>query len=624
LVYRCGQLVDTFESSSPIEVGRRDLGRNEPAPFSAVQQGNIVKLVLADANAHEVARRWFKIASDLEGRIVIENIHQQLHLSISNGPSISSGERRSFEQDVLVMLSDELAIRVKKIASDQPSEHDEFRALDGNQSEEGEFGLHNQTTAIRKFAAIDAKEIAKMLRIALNVVEQAAGTDAFFNAAAAAAAQIVELDRVMILLRDTGKQTDENATYGLGVDGWNIVAQFYRSNVRKESSSNMSRTILQRVASTGKTVIHDPDHRNVATSLASFANVQSLMRVRCATASPILDSQRNLIGILYGDRWTDENALDRNRISDIEATLVEILASAVAGGIARKAEERMRSTLSEFFSPKVANLLASDPKLMDGQDAQISVLFCDIRGFSSVTEKLGPQKAIEWINDVMSDLSQCVIDSDGVLVDYVGDELMAMWGAPVCQLDHAQRALDAARAMMKAIEKLRLRWSSVLPQRFGAGIGINTGPARVGNVGSRQKFKYGALGNTVNVGSRLQSATKQLGIDCIASGETVHAAGQVASCRRITKLSVVGIDQAVEVYEVVGEKTDSWEFLSKSYDLALVDFEAKRFGEAARRIGELIQTYPNDRPSKKLLSRAVKELDEPSDNFSPMLTLTQK
>lgn len=102
---------------------------------------------------------------------------------------------------------------------------------------------------------------------------------------------------------------------------------------------------------------------------------------------------------------TDELALPKNRISDIEATLVEVLASSVAAGIARQAEESLRNTLAGFFSPKVVKLLADNPELMDGHDSEVSVLFCDIRGFSSVTEKLGPGKAIQWINDVMSELS---------------------------------------------------------------------------------------------------------------------------------------------------------------------------------------------------------------------------
>lgn len=331
-----------------------------------------------------------------------------------------------------------------------------------------------------------------------------------------------------------------------------------------------------------------------------------------------------MIGVLYGDRQLGQIATQTRNIDDFEATLVEILAGSIAGGIARRNEEQLRSKLSEFFSPKVANLLATNPGLMEGNDAEVSVLFCDIRGFSSVTEKLGPRKAIAWINDVMSELSECVLERDGVLVDYVGDELLAMWGAPGQQPDHATLAIDAARAMLRKIETLRTRWADMLPQRFGAGIGVNSGPARVGNVGSRQKFKYGPLGNTVNFGSRLQSATKQLGVNCIASHETLRAANQIKQWRRIGKLGVVGIDQPVEVYEVVLDESESWKSMALRYHQALQHFESKQFNEAARAIGALLPEHPGDQPSRKLLARVLIEMDEPTPEFNGIWKLTIK
>ncbi len=622
-IYRSSQVVDSLDLSFPVEVGRRDPQRNEPAPIALHRGTETAKLVVAEATVQEIARRWFRISAEEDDRVTIENLHPQMRVSISNEDPIAVGGKRHFENDVLIDIGWKMAIRVSPIR-ETASPSDEFRSLVTVTPIPGEDIASDQTMAIRQFAAPDAKEIAKLLQLALQVVQKAAGSDAFFQAAVVAAAQIVELDRAVLLLRRDTSKPDELENRNSAIAGWDSVAEHVREGLPAKSLGNVSRTIVQRVVKTATTVIHDPGNRTSSIASPGLENAHSLSRVCCATASPILNRDREVIGILYGDRWTDESALPTNRISDLEATLVEVLASAVAGGIARKAEERLRTTLSEFFSPKVASLLANNPELMDGQDAEISVLFCDVRGFSSVTEKLGPKKAIEWINDVMSELSQCVIDRDGVLVDYVGDEVMAMWGAPGAQPDHAIRALDAARAMMTAIETLRTRWANVLPSRFGAGIGVNTGPARVGNVGSRQKFKYGALGNTVNVGSRLQSATKQLGVDCIASGETVRAAMQAENCRRLAKLSVVGIDQAIDVYEVKNEPTDAWRDLSKNYELALADFEAQRFGEAARRIGELIQIHPGDRPSKKLLGRAVQELDEASESFSPTWNLTHK
>jgi hypothetical protein len=178
--------------------------------------------------------------------------------------------------------------------------------------------------------------------------------------------------------------------------------------------------------------------------------------------------------------------------------------------------------------------------------------------------------------------------------------------------------------MLEAIETLRVRWADILPQRFGAGIGVNTGPAQVGNVGSRLKFKYGVLGNTVNVGSRLQAATKQLGVDCLISSASATAAGCLDRARRLAKLAVVGIEQPIDVYQIVREPAANWDRFRGDYELALDDYEQMRFGEATRRLGALMQSHPGDRPCKLLLSRAVDHLDEPTDGFSPVWQLTRK
>src|SRR5262249_19139262 len=151
----------------------------------------------------------------------------------------------------------------------------------------------------------------------------------------------------------------------------------------------------------------------------------------------------------------------------------------------------------QFFTPELARHLYSEPNLLEGRDANVTLLFCDVRGFSRASEKLGPAGTVRWIGDLMSELSECVLDDEGVLVDYSGDELMAMWGAPRDQPDQAVRAVRAGLAILAALPRLSERWRDVLGGPVSVGVGINSGVARVGNTGSRFKFKYGPLGNAV-------------------------------------------------------------------------------------------------------------------------------
>ncbi len=624
-VYRNRTLIKSFTLNEAVVIGRCDPKLCDPLPIALSRTSAGLRLVVASQQDTTIPRVWLEVSCLHPGQLTLRNAHSLLPVSVNHEMSLAAAEQRLFERDVLVDLGSELALRIS------PDEvaivgGADYRTLQSMPPTPGSSAMVTIAKSIGDFATPDATNIANLLRVALGVVQQAAGSDAFFQAAVVATTEIVALDRTILLLHSDTQVTSQIAMSCSLANGWCLVAEHASDGSPNAAAQRPpSISLLNRVRELGTTVIHDPlNARSDPAHGLMMAAAPSLSNVECAVASPILNQNREVIGVLYGDRVSGHKTSGRMGIEDFEATLVEILAGSVAGGIARREEERQRSTLAEFFSPKVVDQLATNPQLMEGQDAEVSVLFCDIRGFSAVTEKLGPQKSIAWINDVMSDLSQCVIDRDGVLVDYVGDELLAMWGAPGGQTDHAARAIETAKAMMGAIETLRTRWAEVLPQQFGAGIGVNTGNASVGNVGSRQKFKYGPLGNTVNLGSRLQSATKQLGVHCVVSQQTVLAAKCKDNCRRIAKLTVAGIERPVEVYELVQQITPEWTEMTKEYQLALADFEQGHFRESAKRLGALLPRFPDDPPCLKLLSRAVSELDEPSADFTGVWRLTTK
>ena len=149
-------------------------------------------------------------------------------------------------------------------------------------------------------------------------------------------------------------------------------------------------------------------------------------------ASPILNKEGEVIGAIYGDRLKPTSGMHVPTVTELEALLVELVSCAVAAGLARLDQEqaalRARVQFEQFFTPELARQLAAQPDLLEGRDCEVTVLFCDIRGFSRISERLGPTKTVQWIRDVMGVLSDCVLEHKGVLVDYIGDELMAMWG----------------------------------------------------------------------------------------------------------------------------------------------------------------------------------------------------
>lgn len=275
-------------------------------------------------------------------------------------------------------------------------------------------------------------------------------------------------------------------------------------------------------------------------------------------------------------------------------------------------KKRLREQVFEqHFTPELAREFARNPDLtqMKGRVAEVSVLFCDIRGFSAVSERIGPEQTIDWLGDVMGEFSGRVIDQGGVLVDYTGDELLALWGAPGEQPDHAERACRAALEMLAALPELNARWEPEIGAETAIGIGISTGPALVGNIGTHRKFKYGPLGTTVNLGSRIQGATKFLGTTVLASGDTLKRIGENRSAefprRRLCRVRVRNIREPVELWEIVPPSGDGWEELKARYEEALVHFEAAEFHRASAVLGELLVQFPGDGPSLMLMSRVV-------------------
>jgi adenylate cyclase len=217
-----------------------------------------------------------------------------------------------------------------------------------------------------------------------------------------------------------------------------------------------------------------------------------------------------------------------------------------------------------------------------------------------------------------------VLKEEGVLVDYIGDELMAMWGAPGDQPDHAARACRAALAILDRIPELNKRWHSTLGGDMQLGIGINTGIAYVGNVGSRHKFKYGALGNTVNLGSRVQGATKYFKACILVTEETARHLDDSFMTRRLGRVRVVGIETPVQLYELF---SPDWAFgcqAKENYERALELFEKKEFNAAARTLGNWRFQCSSDEPVLVLMYRAVRAQVEGPHRDHPVMVLTDK
>ncbi len=268
---------------------------------------------------------------------------------------------------------------------------------------------------------------------------------------------------------------------------------------------------------------------------------------------------------------------------------------------------RMREReLCRFFTPDIARRIARRPDcIQQGTEADVSVLFCDIRGFSRISEHLAAQTTVRWVADVMNTLSECVLKNRGTLVDYIGDELMAMWGAPEPQADHALLACRAALDMQSRLPEINRRWLPAIGRPTTVGVGINSGSVHVGNTGSERRFKYGPLGSAVNLASRVQSATKFLQSDILITGETRRRIGDALPTRRLSKVRVRNIRTPVDLCELFSESDGIIVDLRESYEEALEHFEREDFRGAMEILGPLVAFHPDDGPSMLLMNRII-------------------
>jgi adenylate cyclase len=253
-------------------------------------------------------------------------------------------------------------------------------------------------------------------------------------------------------------------------------------------------------------------------------------------------------------------------------------------------------------------LLARDPTQLrlGGERRDITIFFSDIRGFTTIAEGLGPEPLAELLNEYLGAMTDIVFRHEGLLDKYIGDAIMAFWGAPIAVPDHAQRCCRAALDMQKTVAALHERWRAAGVPALEVRVGINSGAAMVGNFGSAQRFSYTAMGDDVNLASRLEGLNKQYGTRVLITEATRRAVGEEFLCREIDSVVVKGRVQSVAVYELLGRAADDdgrLRRLVSDFELALSAYRARAWDEAAVRFEALLHHYPDDGATASFLER---------------------
>jgi adenylate cyclase len=302
--------------------------------------------------------------------------------------------------------------------------------------------------------------------------------------------------------------------------------------------------------------------------------------------------------------------------------------------VEEKEKRKVRSAFGHYLSPEVIRRLLVNPQLVEPRKTEITVMFSDIRGFTTISEKLDAQELALFLNAYLYDMTRIVFDTHGTLDKYIGDALMAFWGAPYEDFEHPVQACTAALEMMKRVRELQRKWAAEGKPALDIGIGLNSGAASVGNMGSSLRYGYTALGDTVNLSSRLEGLNKEYGTHIIVNESTYDAAKDKGFLfRELDLIRVKGKLQPVTIYELCGRVSDlqtpgtlaDAQARLQQFEEARRFYRERKWSEAQKVFQATLDHWSDDGPSLVYLKRCEEYLaEEPVSDWDGVFVMTHK
>lgn len=299
--------------------------------------------------------------------------------------------------------------------------------------------------------------------------------------------------------------------------------------------------------------------------------------------------------------------------------------------IEEQEKRKVRGAFQQYVSPEVIRRLLTDPERVKPRKTAVTVLFSDIRGFTSISEKLDAQELADLLNSYLTEMTRIIFRNQGTLDKYMGDAVMAIWGAPFDEPGHAARCCQAAIDMFARLEVLQQAWRSRGQPVLEIGIGVNTGIASVGNMGSALRYGYTAMGDSVNLASRLEGLNKEYGTGIIIS-ESTRAAVENDSflVRELDLIRVKGKLQPVTIYELMradgdGNKRNELIELTDLFARGLQAYKQRYWGTGKKIFEDMLGRWPNDGPARIFLARCEEFLaEEPAADWDGVYVMKHK
>jgi adenylate cyclase len=284
----------------------------------------------------------------------------------------------------------------------------------------------------------------------------------------------------------------------------------------------------------------------------------------------------------------------------------------------------LRGAFNRYVSPAVVESMVNDPNSLElgGQEIQATIFFSDLANFTSFSERLPPKDLVTFLNEYFTPMTNIILEHRGGLDKFIGDAVMAFWGAPLPLENHARHACEAALKMKETMAGLQDGWRQRRLPLLEARMGIHSGPVVAGNVGSRERFNYTVLGDTVNLASRLEGANKFYGTTILISEDTVRLAGQSFLTRELDLIRVKGRQAPVKIYELIGKCGEKELPFLGVFAQGLAAYRNRLWDIAEQHFGSIVSQDP---PSRTYLERCrLYRTDPPPDDWDWVFTQKTK
>lgn len=321
-------------------------------------------------------------------------------------------------------------------------------------------------------------------------------------------------------------------------------------------------------------------------------------------------------------------------LEQLGLNLALIIPSVVIVSIKLVSEESqkrfIKGAFSRYIAPDVIERIMEHPEALElgGENRRITTFFSDVAGFSTISEKLTPPELVALLNEYLSEMTDIIISHGGTIDKYEGDAIMAFYGAPHPYIDHELRACLAAIDMKKRLREMQEEWRNIGQHELFVRMGMNTGMAVVGNMGSKMRMDYTAMGDSVNLASRLEGANKAYGTTAMISENTYNAVKDHVETRKLDVIRVVGKTEPIGIFELVGIKGslpqkvyDAFEHYNKGMDY----FKERQWKRAMSAFQEALKILPDDGPSKTYINRCEEFMKKPpSQKWDGVYTMKSK